>query len=751
MMNFNSFIPALPQPPHDPLSWLLNTRTGWHEAALTGIELFAAPEGLALAPVPDTIPSLTEPGGSFGGLTTPANVALGPDGTIFLLDASTGQLKVFDSCECVFKTVPCFGGAGSGPRELLDPHGIGICGSNLFVCDTGNHRLSVFSLNSFALRAVWKPPATKVVNPWEPYDIAFDRIGRVFVSDSANGCIHRFAPSGQWQTRLDGFGLVRHIAIDCRDRLYVVTEGVDRTVRIVDLDGKDIDTATRADLLSRHFPPLPFVVEPGRIKPYAPLRPLRNLRALCGGDHFNAENAEITQRMQREDIACTFDLNGNAIPNPVPLPPPQFVTQGTYLSAELDSGLYKCQWHRVVIRGQIPSGTSIKVMTYTGETAQPKDYIQTLPDDVWTTNQSARQLEDGCFDCLITSDEGRFLWLQLRLKGNGAATPVIESVTIEFPRISLRRYLPGVFGEDAAGANFTDRFLSIFDTTFRSIEKVVDTEARFFDPLSAPAQGVGKSRDFLSFIASWIGLTLDRYLPEEKRRQLVKRAASLYSLRGTTEGLRRQLLFFLGMEPEANCCPGDKPQKTCTPPPSNCVVPEKTPCEWTPPPLILEHFQLRRWLFLGQGRLGDQAILWGRRIVNRSQLDETAAVGQTQLLTTQDPFRDPFHVYAHKFSAFVPACFGKSDSLRRGLENLINAEKPAHTQHQLIFVEPRFRIGFQSMIGLDSVVGRYPSEGITLNQTSLGSSSLLGAARNRQGGPSFEVSQSRVGTSTKLD
>ena len=53
-------------------------------AELTDIELFAAPEGLALAPVPGTIPSLTEPGGSFGGLTTPANVALGPDSTIFL-------------------------------------------------------------------------------------------------------------------------------------------------------------------------------------------------------------------------------------------------------------------------------------------------------------------------------------------------------------------------------------------------------------------------------------------------------------------------------------------------------------------------------------------------------------------------------------------------------------------------------------------------------------------------------------------
>jgi len=734
-MNFNGFIPSLPQPPHDPLFWLLDTRTGWHEADLDDIELSASPEGLALAPVPGTLPSLTEPGGSFGGLTTPANLALGPDGAVFLLDAETAYLKVFDTCDCVFKTVPCFGGMGNGPRQLLQPHGIGICSGNLFVCDTGNHRLSVFSLHAFVLRAVWRPPATKIANDWEPYDIAFDRMGRVFVSDSANGCIHRFSPSGQWQARLDGFGTVRDIAIDCRDQLFVVTEGVDRSVRVVDLDGKDISTATRADLLKPKFPHLPFVVEPGRI----------NLCSLC-----HPQPCEPCKPCP--ETSCVFDLNGNPIPHPIPPAPPQFATQGTYLSTELDSSLYKCQWHRVVIRGEIPKGTSIKLMTYSGETAQPKDYIQTLPDDAWSTNQIARQLENGVWDCLITSDEGRFLWLQIRLKGNGSATPVIESLKIEFPRISLRRYLPAVFGEDAAGANFTDRFLSIFDTTFRSIEKQIDTEARFFDPLSAPAKGVGRSIDFLSFIASWIGLTIDRQLSAKQRRQLVKRAASLYSLRGTTEGLRRQLIFFLGMEPKANCCPGDKPLSTCNPPPSNCVPEDTAPCKWTPPPLILEHFQLRRWLFLGQGRLGDHAVLWGRRIVNRSQLNETAEIAHTQLLTTQDPFRDPFHVYAHKFSAFVPACFGKSDSLRRGLENLVNAERPAHTQHQLIFVEPRFRIGFQSMIGFDSVVGRYPAEGITLNQTSLGAASLLSTAAHKQGGPSFEVgNQSRVGTTTKLD
>lgn len=738
-MNFPGMLPAVPQPPHDPMWWLLNTRTSWHEANLINVEISARPQGLSLAPLPESLPSLTEPGGSFGGLITPANVATGPDGSTFLLDVITAQLKLFDSCDCVFKTVPCFGGIGSGPRQLSNSHGMGIRRGNLFVCDTGNHRLSVFSLHAFALRGFWAPPPGQVTNDWEPYAVGFDRGGRVFVTDGANGCIHRFSSNGRWEKCLTGFGSVKDIAIDCYDRIYVVIEGTDRSVKVVDTEGKYLSTADRADLLKADFPHLPFEIDAaGRL----------NLCSLCGGPSTAEDRCSGPI-----ELSCVFDLNGNPSGGRPALVSPQYSKEGTYISAELDSSLYRCQWHRVVLRGELPSGASIRVLTYTGETPQPKDYIQSLPEDVWATNQVARQLENGAWDCLITSDGGRYLWLQLQLKGNGAATPILESIRIEFPRISLRRYLPAVFGEDANGANFTDRFLSIFDTTFRSIEEQIDEAARLFDPLSTPTRADTRSgADFLGFIASWIGLTIDRHLPPHKRRQVVKRAARLFHLRGTTEGLRRQLLFFLGMEAELNCCPGDKPVKRCTPSPANCVPVESQPCTWTPPPLILEHYQLRRWLFLGRGRLGDQAVLWGKRIVNRSQLDETAQVKQTQLLTTQDPFRDPFHVYAHKFSAFVPACYGRSDSLRKGLENLLNAERPAHTQHQLIFVEPRFRIGFQSMIGLDSVVGRYPTGGVTLNRTPLGVDSVLTSPPEKQGGPSFEVgSQSRVGTTTKLE
>jgi hypothetical protein len=167
--------------------------------------------------------------------------------------------------------------------------------------------------------------------------------------------------------------------------------------------------------------------------------------------------------------------------------------------------------------------------------------------------------------------------------------------------------------------------------------------------------------------------------------------------------------------------------------------------------LILEHFKLRRWLFLGAGRIGDQAVLWGKRIVNRSQLNDGAEVGRSQLRTIQDPLRDPFHYYAHKFTVFVPACYRASEANRKSLENLLRNSRPATTLAQVEYVEPRFRIGFQSMIGLDSVIARFPS-GVTLDKTTLGRASMLTNPPHKQGGPSLEIgNQSRIGATTKLD
>ena len=424
-------LPPIPRPPHDPTSWLLNGRIGWRGLELPSELQLTGEQSLALALAPDSQRSLTEARGSFGGLIPPGYTALGPDGSIYLLDTQHAQLKRFDPCECRFVPVPCFGGVGSGPRQLKDPHGIAVCAGNLFVCDTGNHRLSVFALHGFVLRGFWQPPPAayrkpnpQLANRWEPFDLAFDQLGRVYVSDRANGCIHRFTPAGQWEKRLPGFGQVTWIATDCRNHLYVVVAGAPSSVLTIDDNGSSAEVRSSPAELSTMFPRCPFPVDvEGRL----------HLGRLCAAaSPATGQTLEPRCPPGQAPERGVFDSQGNPVDCFVPKVN-SYVTNATYLSASLDSDLYRCQWHRIILRGEIPAGARVFVATYTAEAELADEDIKNL-GDVWETNQTATEMTKGQWDCLVRSGGGRFLWLKLEFRSNGKVTPRLDSIEIEFPR-----------------------------------------------------------------------------------------------------------------------------------------------------------------------------------------------------------------------------------------------------------------------------------------------------------------------------
>lgn len=714
-MTTPAFRPPVPEPPDDPRSLLLDSRTGWRGASFDHV-VESACGALVLAPTNPR--SVAEPSGSFGGLTPPRNVALVGDRDIYLLDPKTLRLKRFDACECRFDIVPCIGGMGPGPRQFGEARGIGICSGSLYLCDMANHRVAIFALRGLALRGFLAPPTGATSAAWEPFDIAFDGRGRIFVSDPANGCVHIFDPAGRWRSRFNGLGIVSDLAIDCLDRVYVAVQDPERTVCVLDGDGHATVVSERPETLAPRFAPLPFDVDS-----------LGGLLLRC-----------------QDGTTGVFGPDGEPVTEPAGPTSPVLSGSGTFVTTALDSEIYQCQWHRIVLRADVPAGTRIRVATFSADAPPSSDQILALADQAWETNLV--DATGGAWDCLVRSGPGRYLWLRLTLEGNGTASPAIEQVAVEFPRISLSRFLPAVFVAEPVSADFTDRLLSVFDTTLRSVETEVDRVASYFDPLSAPAQATGRQIDFLTWLASWIGVSLDRHWPEAMRRRFLKDAGKRFDLRGTRRGLHEQLLFLLGMEPERICCAADRPALHCGPQPSNCAPREVLPCAWQAPPLILEHFTLRRWLFVGSGRLGAQAAIWGRRIVNRTQLGTNAQAGVSQLITKQDPFHDPFHAFAHTFTVFVPARVGRSDRRRKALENMLRSERPAHTKYSVEYVEPRFRIGVQSMIGLDAVVGQYPA-GVTLDAAALGAGSVLGRPGSRSSGPGLAIgSTSRIGAAT---
>jgi phage tail-like protein len=71
----------------------------------------------------------------------------------------------------------------------------------------------------------------------------------------------------------------------------------------------------------------------------------------------------------------------------------------------------------------------------------------------------------------------------------------------------------------------------------------LDALETYVDPAMAPD-------DFLTWLASWVGLTFDDRWTDEQRRALVPAMVPAYKLRGTKAGLRAIVRLFTGADPE---------------------------------------------------------------------------------------------------------------------------------------------------------------------------------------------------------
>ena len=95
--------------------------------------------------------------------------------------------------------------------------------------------------------------------------------------------------------------------------------------------------------------------------------------------------------------------------------------------------------------------------------------------------------------------------------------------------------LPAILQEDP----LTMRLTAAFDDVLAPVIATLDSLYAYVDPRLAPA-------DFLEWLASWVGVTLDENWPMERKRVTVLLAIALYQSRGTLAGLQRHLEVVTG-------------------------------------------------------------------------------------------------------------------------------------------------------------------------------------------------------------
>ncbi|MCC7106407.1 MAG: TIGR03663 family protein [Chloroflexi bacterium] len=130
----------------------------------------------------DTRGQVNDRPGQFWG---PRDIAIGPDGSVYISDTGNKRVQVFDDQGRFLRS---FGGEGADPGKFREPVGLAFAGSDLLVADTWNNRIQ-------RLDPTGKPLAQYPFSGWEgqatsnkPY-LATDRQGRILAAVPNRGTL----------------------------------------------------------------------------------------------------------------------------------------------------------------------------------------------------------------------------------------------------------------------------------------------------------------------------------------------------------------------------------------------------------------------------------------------------------------------------------------------------------------------------------------------------------------------------------
>ncbi len=162
--------------------------------------------------------------GAFNGcFKIPYDVAVGPEGAVFVADTGNNRVQIF-SPEGVF--IGTFGSAGTGDGEFLSPTTIAVADNgNIYVADRYRDDVQFFSKEK-AFIGKWGGPGKGPGEFHGPADIAFGPLGTIFVVDYSNSRIQYFEPGGEyigeWRYRESQFMICGSIAITADVIIYLL-------------------------------------------------------------------------------------------------------------------------------------------------------------------------------------------------------------------------------------------------------------------------------------------------------------------------------------------------------------------------------------------------------------------------------------------------------------------------------------------------------------------------------------------------
>jgi phage tail-like protein len=237
----------------------------------------------------------------------------------------------------------------------------------------------------------------------------------------------------------------------------------------------------------------------------------------------------------------------------------RFVSEGTVQTrVPFDGDVPRTTWHRVFLDACIPPDCHVQVESRSADSREqlraeswqpePAPYLRAAGSELPFDRPfgSDTPTGTGTWEVLLQQAGGRYLDLRLTLRGNGRATPRIQSLRVYAPRFSyLKEYLPDVYQNDDTSADFLERFLANPEGLFTALEGKIAAAEQLFDTRTVPSE-------YLDWLGRWLGAEFSSDLEPERRRLFLDHALPLYRRRGTMSGLLTLIDLALHPCPDAS-------------------------------------------------------------------------------------------------------------------------------------------------------------------------------------------------------
>ncbi|MFZ2652976.1 MAG: 6-bladed beta-propeller [Burkholderiaceae bacterium] len=210
----------------------------WERAG--GLLNFVAPSGLALGPGGDLyvadaelafvarLDATGQPKGEIGRGLLERPTGLARDartGLLFVADTYAHDIKVFDAAGSLVRVI---GGRGEGDGEFNFPTHLAFVQGELYVTDTLNSRVQVFSAEGEVLNRKFGTRGLYLGNLVRPKGVAVDSEGNVYVVESYYDSLLVFSQQGEFLLPIGGTGtatgrfyLPAGLWVDAKNRVFV--------------------------------------------------------------------------------------------------------------------------------------------------------------------------------------------------------------------------------------------------------------------------------------------------------------------------------------------------------------------------------------------------------------------------------------------------------------------------------------------------------------------------------------------------